>query len=148
MVAAISMRNLTDLRASEARGEECTDGIQRLSGRLQFSDASGEAMWHSHPHIGSDVGACGCCTLNISERVVQQHFVVTDVNAGGRHVGELTVEGRGQRVSRVGAPQVGLHQIRDLRTSEKGIGVGARLVGRARESEIGNRIYILPRSLL
>src|SRR5882724_8393154 len=96
-------------------------------------------MWHPHPHISSDIDARGCSTLNIFERVVQQYFVVTDVNAGSRHAGELTVEGRSQRLPRVGAPQVRLHEIRDLRTSKKGIGVGARLVGRARESEIGNR---------
>jgi hypothetical protein len=40
-------------------------------------------MWHPHPDINSGIEACGNCTLNISERVVQQHFVVTDVNAGG-----------------------------------------------------------------
>jgi hypothetical protein len=52
----------------------------------------------------SGIDACGNCTLNISERVVQQHFVVTDVNAGGRHAGVSTVKGRSQWMSRVGAP--------------------------------------------
>jgi hypothetical protein len=58
----------------------------------------------SHPHISSGIDACGNCTLNISERVVQQHFVVTDVNAGGRHAVVSTVKGRSQWMSRVGAP--------------------------------------------
>jgi hypothetical protein len=61
-------------------------------------------MWHPHPHISSGIDACGNGTLNISERVVQQHFVVTDVNAGGRQAGVSTVKGRSQRISRVGAP--------------------------------------------
>jgi len=61
-------------------------------------------MWHPHPHISSGIDAYSNCTLNISERVVQQHFVVTDVNAGGRHAGVSTVKGRSQRMSRVGAP--------------------------------------------
>jgi hypothetical protein len=51
-------------------------------------------MWHPHPHISSGIDACGNCTVNISERVVQQHFVVTDVNAGGRHAGVSTVKRR------------------------------------------------------
>jgi hypothetical protein len=61
-------------------------------------------MWHPHPHISSGIDACGNCTLNISERVVQQRFVVTDVNPGGRHAGVPTVKGRSQWMSSVGAP--------------------------------------------
>ena len=61
-------------------------------------------MWHPHPHISSGIDARGNCTVNISERVVQQHFVVSDVNAGARHAGESTAEGRSQWIFRVGAP--------------------------------------------
>src|SRR5690242_16890526 len=85
-------------------GEESTDGIERLCRRLQSSDARGKAMWHPHPHIGSGIDARGNRTLDISERVVQQHFVVTDVNAGGRQAGVSTVKGRSQWLARVGAP--------------------------------------------
>jgi hypothetical protein len=85
-------------------GEESTDGIQRLCGRLQSSDASGKPMWHPHPHISSGIDACSNCTLDISERVVQQHLVVTDVNEGGRHAGVSTVKGRRQWMPRVSAP--------------------------------------------
>jgi hypothetical protein len=95
-------------------------------------------MCHPHPHISSGIDACGNCTVNKSERVVQQHFVVTDVNAVGRHAGVSTVKGRSQWMSRVGASQVGVHEFRNLRASKKGIGIRARLVGRARKSEIGN----------
>jgi hypothetical protein len=77
-------------------GKESTDGIQRLGRRLQASDASGKPMWHPHPHISPGIDARGNCTLNISERVVQQHFVVTDMNADGWHPGKLTAEGRSQ----------------------------------------------------
>ena len=79
-------------------------------------------MGHPHPDINSGIDACGNCTLTIAERVVQQHFVVTDVNAGGRHAGVSTVKGRSQWMSRVGAPYVGMHEFRDLRASKKGIG--------------------------
>jgi len=77
-------------------GKESTDGIQRLGCRLQSSDASGKPMWHPHPHISPGIDACGNCTLNISERVVQQHFVITDVNADRWHAGKSAVKGRSQ----------------------------------------------------
>src|SRR5258706_2807994 len=85
-------------------GKESTDGIQRLGCRLQSSDASGKPMWHPHPHISSGIDACGDCTLDISERVVQQDFVVTDVNADRWHAGKPAVERRSQWKFRVGAP--------------------------------------------
>src|SRR5712671_4494301 len=85
-------------------GEKSSDGIQRLCCRLQSSDVCRKPMWHPHPHISSGVDACGNCALNVSERVVQEHFVVTDVNANGWHPGKLTVEWRSQRMSRVGTP--------------------------------------------
>src|SRR5258706_7208503 len=96
-------------------------------------------MWHPHPHISPSIDACGNCTLDISERVVQQHFVVTDVNAGGRYAGVTTVEGRSQWMSRVGSPQVGMYEFCDLRARKKGISICARLIGRAGKSEVGNR---------
>jgi hypothetical protein len=61
-------------------------------------------MWHPHPHISSGIDARGNCALNISARVVQEHLVVTDVNAAGRNAGVSTVKGRSQWMSRVGAP--------------------------------------------
>ena len=61
-------------------------------------------MWHPHPHINPGIDACGNCTLNVPKRVVQQHFVVTDVNADGRDAGVSTEEGRSQWMFRVGAP--------------------------------------------
>jgi hypothetical protein len=85
-------------------GEESADGIQCLCCRLQSADASGKPMWHPHPHISSGIDACGDCTLDTPERVVQQHFVVADVNSGRRHAGMSTVKWRRQWLSRVGAP--------------------------------------------
>ena len=59
-------------------------------------------MRHPHPHISPGIDACGKRTLNKSERVVQQHFVVTNVNADGRHAGVATEKGRSQWMARVG----------------------------------------------
>jgi len=96
-------------------------------------------MGHPNPHIGTGVDACGSRTLDISERVVQQHFVVADVNACGRHAGVSTVKRRSQWLSRVGAAQVGMHEFRYLRARKKGIGIRARLIRRSRKGQVGNR---------
>jgi hypothetical protein len=53
-------------------------------------------MWHPHLHINPCIDPCGNCTLNISERVVQQHFVITDVNAERWDAGKSAVKGRSQ----------------------------------------------------
>ena len=84
---------------------------------FSLSDACGKPMWHPHPDISARIDACRNSTLNISERVVQQHFVVTDINARRRHTGKSTVKGRSQRISRVGDPYVGVHEFRDLRVA-------------------------------
>jgi hypothetical protein len=39
----------------------------------------------------------------------------------------------------VGPCRLGLDELRDLRAGKEGIGVAARLIGRARKSEVGNR---------
>ena len=64
-------------------GKESTDGIQRLCCRLQLSGAPGKPVWHPHPHIKPGIDACGNRTLSIAERVVKQHFVITDMNVTG-----------------------------------------------------------------
>ena len=60
-------------------------------------------MWHPHPYINPDIDACGNCTLSIAERVVQQHFVIAQMDADGWDPGKLTVEWRSQWMFRVGA---------------------------------------------
>ena len=50
-------------------------------------------MGHPHPHIDPGIDACGDCALDISERIVQQHFVIADVNADRWHAGKSAVKG-------------------------------------------------------
>src|SRR5258707_13894106 len=96
-------------------------------------------MWHPHPHISPGIDACGNCTLGISERVVQLHFVVTDVNADRWHAGKAAVKRRSQWMLRFGAPQIGMHELRDLRAGKKAIGIPAWLVACASKSQVGDR---------
>jgi hypothetical protein len=88
---------------------------------------------HAQPHVEPGIDACGNCTTDISNRIVQQHFGVTDMNADGWHPGKVTVEGRSQWMFRVGASQIGMHERLDLRAREEGIGIRARVIGRARQ---------------
>ena len=96
-------------------------------------------MWHPHPNVDPGIDARGSGPLDEPERVVEQHFVVTDMNAGRRHAGKSTEERRSQWLFRVGASQVGMNELRDLRAREKRIGIRARLIGCVRKSKVGNR---------
>ena len=69
---------------SQPFAEERTNGIERLGCRLQSSDACGKPVRHPHPDVGARVDAGGSGPLNEPQRVVEQHFVVTDMNAGRR----------------------------------------------------------------
>jgi hypothetical protein len=51
----------------------------------------------------ADIDPGGNGTLNIPERIIEQYFVVTDVNVDGRYAGKSSVEGRSQGMIRVGA---------------------------------------------
>jgi len=96
-------------------------------------------VWHPHPHIKPGIDSCGNRTLNKAERVVQQHFVITDMNADGRHPGKLTLEWRSQWVSSIGTSEIGTREFGHLRAREKRIGVRARVIGHAGKSQVGNR---------
>ncbi len=68
----------------------CADAFRR-------SDAAGESMRHPHPDIKPGIGSGGNGTLDIAARIIEQDFVVADVNADGRQPGKLPVERRSQR---------------------------------------------------
>ena len=93
-------------------------------------------MWHPHPNVDPGIDARGSGPLDEPERVVEQHFVVTDMNAGRRHAGKSTEERRSQWLFRVGASQVRMHELRYLRAREEGVGIRARLIGRARKRQV------------
>lgn len=65
-------------------GEKHADGIERLLCRLDSSDAADESMGHPHLHVKPGIGACGHGTLDVSLRVIEQDFVVADVDADRR----------------------------------------------------------------
>ena len=100
---------------------------------FQLSDAAGEPVWHPCPHIDPGIDPSGKGALNIPERIIEQYFVAAYVNADGRHAGKASPERRGQWMFRVGGLEVGIHEFRDLRAGEEGIGFRTRLIARARE---------------
>src|ERR1700752_4515778 len=78
-------KRLHDLcTSSQAVSEKQADRIQRLCGRLDRSDDGGESVWHARPHIKPGIDTGGRRPLDVSSRVIEQHFVVANVNANGR----------------------------------------------------------------
>jgi hypothetical protein len=90
--------------SSQAASEKQADGIQRLCGRLECSDACDKSMWHACPHIKPSIDTMRHGALDVSSRVIEQHFVVADVNADGRQPGKASLERRRSWIVRVGAP--------------------------------------------
>jgi hypothetical protein len=75
-------------------------------------------MRHSHPYVELCVDADRDGALYIAARVVEQHFVVSNVNADRRQAGQITVERRGQRIPRIGLAQIGADEPGSLRLGE------------------------------
>src|SRR5258708_35791808 len=95
-------------------------------------------MWHARPHIKPGIDTAGYGALDVSSRVIEQHFVVADVNANGRQPGKTSLERRREWIVRVGVPQIGMHQFGDLLLRKVRIGVRPCLVRRAREGQISD----------
>ena len=96
-------------------------------------------MRHAGPHIKPGIDAVGDGTLDITSRVIEQHFVVADVNADGRQPGKTSLERRREWIVGVGAPEIGIHQSAYLLLRKVRIGVRTGLVRSARERQISDR---------
>src|SRR5258706_11149176 len=74
-LSATSLQPLSDKQAHR---------VQCLCGRLDRCDDCDKSMWHAHPHIKPGIDTSGNSALDVSSRVIEQHFVVAGVNANGR----------------------------------------------------------------
>jgi hypothetical protein len=69
---------------------------------------------HAHPYVELCVDA-GCDgAFYIATRVVEQHFVVSDVKVDWWQSAEIGIERRGQRIFRIGFAEIGLDELRHL----------------------------------
>ena len=73
--------------------EESTDGIQRKRCRFQLADTHDKSMRHPYPHIKFGINTRANCPINIPARVIQENFVIADMNADGRHARKSTMQG-------------------------------------------------------
>jgi hypothetical protein len=60
-------------------GEEVADSVEREGGRLDRSDARDETVEHPHPHLQPGIDTSCDGTLDVSQRIIEQDFVVADV---------------------------------------------------------------------
>jgi hypothetical protein len=116
----------------------CARSGSSCFGSLRLADAD-EAMRHSLPHVQSGVDACGDGALDISKRVIEKHFVIPGLYTDGRKADEIPVEGRGYRILRVMALQIGLEEALGLLPDEVGVRVCTSLPTRAGQREIRDR---------
>ena len=64
--------------------QERADRIECECGRLDHSDHGDEAMGHPHPHLELSIDTGRNRALDMSSRVIEQYFVVADMNADRR----------------------------------------------------------------
>ena len=70
--------------AAKSLEQKRTDGVERRPGRLQPAGVYDEPVSQAHPHVHACINA-GCNgALAISQRVIQQHFIVANVNPDRR----------------------------------------------------------------
>jgi hypothetical protein len=56
---------------------------------VEYADIHDETVWHSHPYVELCIDARGDGALYIAARVVEQHFVVSNVNADWRQSAQI-----------------------------------------------------------
>jgi hypothetical protein len=83
--------------------------MERLRRSLQLPDRSDETMDHTVPHIHACIHTCGHCMLHEADRVVEQQFVVADMDTDRREPGQIGVEGRRKGIGRILTVQIRLH---------------------------------------
>ena len=71
-------------------------------------------MGHAFPDIESGIDASGDGALKVTARVVEQNFVIADMDAYRWQSSQVSVEWRGQWVLRVGVAQIGTDQLFNL----------------------------------
>ena len=60
---------------------------------VQEANASREAVRHSFPDIELRIHSGRQCPVDKPDRVIEQHFVVTDVDANWREAGQVCAKG-------------------------------------------------------
>jgi hypothetical protein len=71
-------------------------------------------VWHSHPYVelGVDAGSNG--PLRVASRVVEQHFIISHVDADWGQPGQISIKWRRQGTFGIALAQVGTHEARGL----------------------------------
>src|SRR5438874_12251583 len=95
---------LISSRASLAN--ESTTDLNGPQSRLQFGMKQVPDVHHLRPDLKIDVNVRGTRDLGKSQRVVEQRLGSADLDEQGREPGEVGIDGRCQRRTRIGAVQV------------------------------------------
>ena len=94
-------------------------------------------MRHVRRDAQLDWDARGARAFRGAERVVEQDFRVADKEDERRKAGKIPVDGRSQRVPRIGAREIGGGDLVEAAGGEKRIAIGVRSRRGAGDSEIG-----------
>src|SRR6266446_6268132 len=91
---SFSLSSYTRSFLKQPLGEKGSDGVERLSSSREFAYSGDESVRHAHPYVQLGVDASRDGALHVTARVVQQHFVVSNVHADWRQAAHITVQRR------------------------------------------------------
>ena len=105
--------------------QKCADSAQGLVGGVQVPNAVDEPVWHSRPYVelGVDAGSNG--PLHVASRVVEQHFIISHVEADWGQPGKISIKWRRQGIFGIALAQVGTREARGLGPHEVRVRFGS-----------------------
>src|SRR5713101_8446739 len=109
---------MSGVELEQPLGCEGSDGAKCLSSSVETVYVGDESMRHSHPYVQRGVDTRRDGALHVAARVVEQHFVVSNVHADWRQAAQITVQRRRQRILRIGLTQIGGDEPGGLRLGE------------------------------
>jgi hypothetical protein len=104
-----------------------------------MADTAHKSMGHAFPDTQFGIDASGDRALKVTARIVEQNFVIADMDAYRWQSSQVSVEWRGQWVLRVGVTQIGTNQPFNLCSDKIWVSLRPGLEPFTCERQVGDR---------
>jgi hypothetical protein len=100
------------------------EAVQRFRRRAEQRKIGGKDVHHPLPHVQFGADASGFRRRGIAAGVVEQHFVLADVQKDGRQIGKIAMERRDARITWIVLAEIQVRGGGERRAREERIGGG------------------------
>ncbi len=91
---------------SEPAGQKLADKLKGFPGGFEPSYTPKKSVDHALPDVDLSVHACRHCAFHKAHGIIQQDFLIADMDANGSHAVQVGVERRGEGIARVMACEI------------------------------------------